>query len=146
MPKYRKLGEQFRLAFNAVIEADLLAPFIYFFFPLLVMLMSIFGVLFLEQRGTSPYAMIGTFTGLLFALILLHRSLHEAVPSTHTVYLEYSIFYTYIILILLVINSIFIHRFEKLKFYDEKLAPLFKAIFWPLQLTAWIITTLVIFY
>jgi len=146
VPKYRKLGEQYRLAFNAVIESDLLVPFIYFFLPLLVMLITIFGVLVLEQRGASPYAMIGSYTGLLFALVILHRSLHEAVPSSHTLYIEYAFFYTYIILILLVIHSILVQRFAKRQFYEGNLVPLFKVIFWPLQLVAWIITTLVIFY
>ena len=146
MPKYRKLGEHYRLGFNAVMEADLLAPFIYFFFPLLVILISIFGVLVLEQRGTSPYTMIGPFTGLFFALVLLQRSLHEAAPASHTLYMEYAFFYAYIIIILLVIHTVLVQRYEKSNFYQQTLLSFYKVIFWPLQLIAWVVTTIIIFY
>lgn len=144
--KHFEISDFYRMAFNAVIDVDLLAPFIYFFLPLLVILISIFAVLMLEQPGTSPYTMIGPYTGLFFALVLLHRSLHEKAPASNTLYLEYAFFYTYIILILLVIHTMLVQRFVKHEFYQKKLVPYFKIIFWPLQLMAWIITTIIIFH
>ena len=144
--KYLEISDFYRLAYNAVIDVDLLAPFIYFLLPLLVILISIFAVLMLEQPGTSPYTMIGPYTGLFFALVLLHRSLHEKAPASNTLYLEYAFFYTYIILILLVIHTMLVQRFAKHEFYQLTLVPYFKILFWPLQLIAWIITTLIIFH
>lgn len=144
--KYSEISDFYRLAYNAVIDVDLLAPFIYFFLPLLVILISIFAVLKLEQPGTSPYTMIGPYTGLFFALVLLHKSLNEKAPASNTLYLEYAFFYTYIILILLVIHTMLVQKFAKSDFYQLTLVPYFKVIFWPLQLIAWIITTLIIFY
>ena len=144
--KYFEISDYYRLAFNAVLDVDLLAPFIYFLLPLLVILISIFGVLMLEQPGTSPYTMIGPYTGLFFALVILHRSLHEKAPSSGTLYLEYAFFYTYIILILLVIHTILFQRFADNKFYQITLVSYLKVLFWPFQLIAWIITTLIIFH
>lgn len=143
---YKELSDQYRMAFNAVIDVELLAPFIYFFLPLLVILITIFAVLMLENRDTSPFNTIGPYTGLFFALVLLHRSLHEAAPSTNTLYMEYAFFYTYIVLILLVVHTVLMERFSKSSFYQVTTLSLLKTIFWPLQLTAWIITTLIIFY
>jgi len=144
--KYLDVSNLYRLAYNIIIDVDLFAPFIYFFLPLLVILISIFAVLMLERPGTSPYTMMGPYTGLFFALVLLDRSLHEKAPSSGTLYLEYAFFFTYIILILLVVHTMFGQRFGKRGFYQLTLVPYFKIIFWPLQLVAWIITTLIIFY
>lgn len=143
---YMDISDQYRLAYNAMISVELLAPFIFFFLPLLVILISIFAVLMLQERKTDPYTTIGPYTGLFFALVLLHRSLHEAAPATHTLYMEYAFFYTYIILILLVIHTIITQRLSNSNFYQDTVVYFYKIIFWPLQLIAWIITTLIIFY
>ena len=144
--KFQSNNDQYRLAFNAIMKSDLLVPFIYFFLPLLVILISIFVILVLERRDTSPISLIAPYTGLLFSLVLLHRSLHEAAPATGTVYLEYAFLYTYIILILLIIHALLLQWHAKNNFYQSILVPFLKVIFWPLQLMAWIITTIVIFY
>lgn len=144
--QYLELTDQFRLAYNAIIDVDLLVPFIFFFLPLLVILFSIFAVLMLEEKQTDPYKLIGPFTGLFFALVLLHRSLHEAAPATRTVYIEYAFFFAYLIIILLVTHAILLKRFVNNDFYQMKVVPFLKTVFWPLQLSAWIITTWFIFY
>jgi hypothetical protein len=141
-----ELSDQYRLAFNVRTQSDLLVPFIFFFLPLLVILISIFAVLMLEQRETSPYTMIGPFTGLFFALVLLHRSLHEKAPADHTLYIEYAFFYSYIVIILLVIHTILVQLLSKEVAYQNLMIPIYKMAFWPIQLTAWIITTVLVFY
>lgn len=144
--EYWEISDLHRLGYNAIISIELLVPFIFFFLPLLVILISIFAILVLEQPGTSSYTMVGPFTGLLFSLVLLHRALREAAPSSGVVYLEYAFIYTYIILILLVIHTLLSQRYIKSDFYQIYLVRLFKIIFWPLQITAWIITTIIVFY
>lgn len=137
---------RYQLGFNAIMFNDFLNAFILFFLPLLVILISIFSIFILEKRTTDPYIVIGPYTGLLFGLVLLHRSLHEAAPSDNTIYMEYAFFFTYIVIILLVIHTILAQYYINWEFYQKKFIPFFKALFWPMQLTSWIITTLVMFY
>jgi len=143
--KFQTMTDQYRLAFNSIMRGDIMVPFISFCLPLLVILISIFIVLALEKRDTSPVAMIASFTGLLFSLVLLHRSIHEIASSNQTLYIEYAILYTYIVLILLIIHSFLLQRYKQNEFYQSKLVPCLKVIFWPIQLTAWIITTVLVF-
>lgn len=139
-------SDQFRLAYNIVMADDISGPFIYFFLPLLVILISIFAVLMLEQRQTDPYALMGPFTGLFFALVLLHRSLNESAPSVQVLYMEYAFFFTYLTLIILVIHSMLVQRYSNNDYYQDVVVKFLKAAFWPFQLVAWIITTFLVFY
>lgn len=141
-----QLTNEYRLAFNAILATDLFVPIILFCLPLLVILITIFSIFMLEQKKTDPYSMIGPFSGLFFALILLHRSLHEFAPANHILYLEYAFFYTYIIIILFVIHAMLVRIFGDDYTYQDKVVPCVKIIYWPVQILLWIITTLVIFY
>ncbi len=136
--------EQYRLDFNILMKDDILGPFIFFFLPLLVILISIFAVLILEERRTDPYTMIGPYTGLFFALVLLHRSLHESAPATQILYIEYAFFYVYITIIILVIHTVLL-KFHREELFYQNTIIILKHLFWPLQLAAWILTTLIIF-
>ena len=143
---YQKTTTRYQLAYNVIMYNDFLNPFVLFFLPLLVILISIFSVLILEKRTTDPYAIIGPYTGLFFGLVLLHRSLHEAAPSEKTLYMEYSFFFTYLVIIILVIHTILTQYYSEWEFYQKKCIPLFKHLFWPIQFASWIITTLIMFY
>jgi hypothetical protein len=143
---YRQRSEQYRLGYNIIMVDDVLGPAISFFLPLLVILISIFAVLMLEQRKTDPYTIIGPFTGLFFALVLLHKSLNESAPSTQILYIEYAFFFTYITIIILVSHTILLQIYNDDDFYQNTVVRFLKNAFWPCQLMAWIITTLLIFY
>ena len=142
----QEISDYFRLGYNSIMTANLFVPFLYFFLPLIAILIAMFAVLILETRATSSTAMIGTYTGLLFSLVLLHRALYERAPSSGVLYMEYAFLFTYIILILLVVHTVLVQRYVKSDFYLITMLNFFKAVFWPIQLAAWIITTFIIFY
>ncbi len=143
---YLDRSSQYRLGYNIIMRQDILGPFIFFFFPLLVILISIFAVLILEQRKTDAYTLIGPYTGLFFSLVLLHRSLHESAPSSQILYIEYAFFFTYVTIIVLVTHTILTQKYSESDFYQVTVTKFLKHAFWPMQLMSWIITTLLMFY
>jgi TctA family transporter len=114
--------------------------------PLLVILFSLFSTLLVEGLRSEPLSILGGYTGLFFALIVLQRSLREQLPTGSTLYLEYAFFYTYITIILLIIHTILMYYYKNWESYQKKSLYLMRIMFWPFQLIAWLITTLIVFY
>src|SRR5579863_343098 len=118
--EYGKVTNNFQLVYNAIINRNLLNPFIIYLFPLLVILFSLFSTLLIEKKETEPLSIMGGYTGLFFALIVLQRSLREQHPAGTTLYLEYAFFYTYITLILLIIHTILLYYYKNWIAYQNK--------------------------
>jgi|GEM_PF-1761519 len=144
--QYGKTTDHYQLIYNLIITRGLLSPFILYFLPLLVILFSLFSVLVIAKRTTEPLSIITPYTGLFFALVLLHRSLREQYSTGTTLYIEYAFFFAYVTIILLVIHTVLVYLYPHWNYYQHKIFPLAKLIFWPLQLVAWLITTFIIFY
>lgn len=144
--EYGKTTDHFLLSYNLIIRRNLLNPFVLFFLPLLVVLFSLFSVLLVARQNSSPLSIISGYTGLFFALVILHRSLREQYPTNTTLYMEYAFFFAYISIILLVIHTVLVYLYPHWNYYQKKIFPLIKLLFWPMQLVAWLITTLIIFF
>jgi hypothetical protein len=144
--QYGKTTDHFQLIYNLIITRSLLGPFILYFLPLLVVLFSLFAVLLIAKRKSEPINIITPYTGLFFALILLHRSLREHYYTGATLYMEYGFFFTYITIILLVIHAVLLFLYPSWNYYQYKIFHFAKLLFWPLQLASWLITTFIIFY
>ena len=125
---------------------SLLNPFILYLLPLLVILFSLFTILLVARKNTPPLSILGGYTGLFFALILLQRSLLEELPTNTMLYIEYAFFYTYITIILLIIHTILIYYYKHWKTYQNNSLYLMRIFFWPFQFISWLITTLIFFY
>ncbi len=127
-----------KLIFNFIFRESLLGTLFTYVLPLLIILFSIFGLLWIkpEFRFTS-------YSGAFFAIVLLHRTLRTALNLTHICYLEYFFFFTYIALIALMIATL-LELFKPTIF--SKYEQLLKLAFWPLQFLLWLITTTVIFH
>lgn len=144
--EYGKVTDHFHLIYNVILTRNLLNPFVLYILPLLVIIFSLFCTLLIASKRTDPFSMLAPYTGLFFSLIILQRSLREQHPSGSTLYFEYAFFYTYITIILLILHTILNHLYKHKIEYQDTIFRLMKMLFWPFQLVAWFITTLVIFY
>jgi hypothetical protein len=143
---YDTVTNNYRLAYNVILNRNLLNPFIIFFIPLLVILFSLFSTLLISERTTNPFSLLGPYTGLFFALIVLQRALRENYPTGSTLYLEYAFFYTYMTIIILIMHAVLAHYYSHWYSYHKKVFSIIKLLFWPAQLASWLLTTLVLFY
>jgi len=143
---YGKITDNFQLIYNVIMNRNLLNPFVLYLLPLLVILFSLFCTLIMTGKRTDPFSVLGPYTGLFFALVILHRSLREQLPTGTTLYMEYAFFYTYITIILLIIHTILTHYYTHWRYYQDTALHVIKLLFWPFQFLMWFITTLIIFY
>jgi hypothetical protein len=143
---FGKVTDNYQLVYNVILNRNLLNPFVLYLFPLLVILFSLFSTLLVEGLRSEPLSILGGYTGLFFALIVLQRSLREQYPTGSTLYLEYAFFYTYVTIILLIIHTILLNYYKAWESYQKKSLYLMRILFWPFQLIMWLVTTLVVFY
>jgi hypothetical protein len=144
--EYGKVTDQFQLVYNAIMSRNLLNPFVLYLLPLLVILFALFSTLLVVKKSTSPLSILGGYTGLFFALVVLQRSLREEQPAGTTLYMEYAFFYTYITIILLVVHTIVMYYYKHWEWYQNRSLYFLRILFWPFQFISWFITTLIIFY
>lgn len=144
--EYGKVTDNYHLIYNAIINRKLINPFIIYVLPLLVILFTLFTTLLVTTKTTSPLSILGGYSGLFFALIVLQRSLREQYPSGSTLYMEYAFFYTYITIILLIVHTILMYYYKRWESYQNKSLYFMRILFWPFQWITWLITTLIIFY
>ena len=144
--EYGKVTDNYQLVYNAIMNRNLSNPFILFLLPLLVILFSLFTSLLITGKNTEPLSILGGYTGLFFALIVLQRSLREQHPTGTTLYMEYAFFYTYITIILLIIHTLLMYYSKNWIAYQNNSSYFVRILFWPFQFIAWFITTLIIFY
>jgi hypothetical protein len=144
--EYGKVTDNYQLIYNAIMNRNLLNPFILYLLPLLIILFSLFSTLLVTGKNTPPLSILGGYTGLFFALILLQRSLREQFPTGTTLYIEYAFFYTYITIIFLIIHTILMYYYKRWESYQNNSLYFMRILFWPFQFIAWLITTLIVFY
>jgi hypothetical protein len=144
--EYGKVTDHFQLIYNAIMTRNLLNPFVLYVLPLLVILFSLFSTLLVAGAKTDPLSILGGYTGLFFALVVLQRSLREQHPAGTTLYMEYAFFYTYVTIIFLIIHTILMYYYKHWEHYQKNSLYLLRILFWPFQLISWLITTLIVFY
>ena len=144
--EYGKVTDHYHLVYNAIINRNLINPFVIYLLPLLVILFTLFTTLLVVKKSSSPLSILAGYSGLFFALIVLQRSLREQYPSGTTLYMEYAFFYTYITIILLMLHSILMYYYKHWETYQNKSLYFMRILFWPFQFIMWLITTIIIFY
>jgi hypothetical protein len=149
---YSAISEHIKLNYNVIITRDLLNALIVYFLPLLVILFSLFAIFSITGRigkGRSKkkiFVSLTGYTGLLFALIALHHTLRGQYPSGNVLYIEYFFFYSYMTILVLIVHGAIIQAEVYQDFVNEKVTPLMRNLFWPIQLSIWFITTVIVFY
>lgn len=145
----RDVTEKVRLHYNVILKRKLINPLIIFMLPLLIILFSIYAVFLVTQRWRGyfdAFKSLGAYTGLFFSLIILHQTLRNQVQSGDLLYIEYFFFFTYVTILLLVLNTLLLQITRTANFLNEKVSPYLKILFWPLQFAFWFAITMIIFY
>lgn len=143
---YGKTTDHYQLIYSLITTRSLVNPLLLFFLPLLGILFSIFCILLVARRDSQPFSVLGPYTATFFSLIILQRVLRDQYPTNTTLYIEYAYFFTYFTIILLTIHTVLIYLYPKWNYYQDKVFPLVRLLFWPFQLASWLITTLIVFY
>lgn len=149
---YSAISEHLKMNYNIIITRDLLNALIVYFLPLLVILFSLFAIFSITGligKGRSKrkiFVSLTGYTGLLFALIALHHTLRGQYPSGNVLYIEYFFFYSYMTILVLIVHGAIIQAEAYQEFINEKITPLMRNLFWPIQLGIWFITTVIVFY
>jgi hypothetical protein len=152
MTSYAQISDRVLLHYNIIMTRDLLNPLVIYFLPLLVILISLFAIFWLisqkdaEDIKKSIFGVLGAYTGLFFALILLHRNLRSEYPVGEILYIEYLFFFTYLTILLFIIHSVFLYAYTQSDRIRIAVSQFISFLFWPIQLILWLITTILIFY
>lgn len=152
MSSYAQVSDRVLLHYNIIMTRDLLNPLVIYFLPLLVVLISLFAIFWLisqkdaDDIKKSIFSVLGAYTGLFFALILLHRNLRSEYPVGEILYIEYLFFFTYLTILLFIIHSVFLYAYTQFDRIRISVSQLISLSFWPTQLILWFITTIIIFY
>ncbi len=137
------------LSFNCALKRNLIDALVVFMLPLIVILVGLYAASWLtveNPENTVPYRPLAAYTAVVFALVLLHRTFREKLPSGDIIYLEYFFLFAYLIIVGLMLNALMI--FSKTSLGQRALAVAYwlRFLYWPLEILAWFITTVVIFY
>lgn len=121
------------LLFNLSFRESLVGALFTYIFPLFIILLAIFGILWVPDtvRFTA-------YSGVFFADILLHRTLRGSLNLVQVCYLDCFFFYTYLALIMLMCGTLIVLSKPAIK---ELIDDLCKKTYWPIQLVLWLVTT-----
>ena len=142
------IKERVALNFSIIVARDLLNAIIIYLLPLLVVIFSLFAIFAATgEIGESGKVFVSLrgYTALLFALLVLHRTLRAQYPTGDVLYIEYLFFYTYLTILLVIVHGAIVQARYKPQLI-KRISPLLKTLFWPVQLAVWFITTVIIFY
>jgi|GEM_PF-6830180 len=149
------LSSESPLTFNIILNQKVITPLMIYFLPILVIIISIFGVLWINEvikRKTDIHkwqpslATIGAYSALLFSTIALHREIRKSYSSGHLLYIEYLFIFIYMAMFSFEIISSIAPHYIKTRKDSFDIMTLIRFLFWPIVLTYWFIVTFLIFY
>jgi hypothetical protein len=137
------------LSFNIALRRNLIDAVMVFLLPLLVMLVAVYAALWFtyEDPGYAvSYRTLGAYTAVIFTLVILHRLLREKLPSGEIIYLEYFFFFTYVTIAFLLIHALLLYSKIRLRPFALQLAYIVRFLYWPIEIFAWLLVTIIVFY
>ena len=142
------------LFFNVGLKRDFLGPF----FDHIVLAVAVALLLFvvlalttndddLQRRfGFNTAGVVGSASGLLFAVILKHSQIRGAIGSSHIAYLEVLPFVLYLFVVLVALNAILLAAPIDVGPIEYKKNLLPTLAYWPALLAALLVATVAVFY
>ena len=139
--------------FNVSLRRNFIDPFISYLFPVLVVLLMLFGVLITtssntdkpEQLGFSASSVLSSSSALFFVSLISHVQLRNHVGTSRMVYLEYFFLVSYVMILMVVLNAVLFSLPIKVKVIDYRDNLIPKTLYWPI-LTGFIFFTTLIIY
>jgi len=139
MPKHFSKNNQPELYYNISLRRNFLDPFISYLFPVIVVLLMLFGVLAMtsanEEKtvnlGFNAAAALSSCSALFYVSLVSHVHLRNQLETSSMIYMEYFFLVSYVMLLLVVLNAImFSLRVDfKLVSYNDNIIP--KILYWP---------------
>ena len=118
---------------------------------MVVVLISIFAVVGLtaliktKSDPIDAFNPISAHTALFFVIVIIHRALRDRFQIDEILYLEYLFFFGYATILVSVIHAVLLFSGLNLRIEPRKFAKAFTVLFWPFQLSLWLVTTMLIF-
>jgi hypothetical protein len=99
-----------------------------------------------ELLGFNAASIIATSAALFFAVLIAHIDIRTRLQTSGIFYLEYFYFITYLVILLVCVNSILFTYEKHLPFihYEDNLLP--KILFWPVVSGLMLAVTFFVFY
>jgi hypothetical protein len=154
VPNYTGQRHFPELYFQFVIQRNFLDPFISHLTPIFLVMLLIFAMLMTISKdarsrdllGFNAASIIATAAALFFAVLIAHIDIRSRLQTAGIFYLEYFYFITYLIILLVCVNSILFTYEKKLPFihYEDNLLP--KILYWPVVTGLMLGVTLWFFY
>ena len=141
------------LFFNVNFRRDFLGPLVTEFIPILVASILLFALLLISSRkekgGLFGFSAIDVILGcaaLFFVLVFQHIALRNRFGAQTVIYMEYFYFLLYVLMILIIINSLIFASEKKVRWIHkhDNLYP--KITFWPLISCFLYTVTFIYFY
>ncbi len=150
----KKIYQVHKLDFNIIITRNILNPLIVYLLPLLVILFSLFTVYFMCTKlslvdpvtKSTIFGALGSYSGLFFALVILHRTLRSSHPTGAILFIEYLFLFTYVTIVILFFHGLLIYVKPFADKTIMKISETLKLLFWPSQLLLWLLASIWVFY
>jgi|GEM_PF-5849201 hypothetical protein len=137
------------LNFNSILRRNLVDATVVYLLPLLVILVALYASLWFtyEDQGINiSYRALAAYTAVVFSLVLLHRTFRDKLPSGEIIYLEYFFLFTYVTIVILILDALVMYSKMSLRGWAIKSSYLLRFLYWPLEVLAWLSATIIIFY
>lgn len=133
------------LHYNVMLKRSYLDPVITRIIPLLVLLLMAYAILHIGRKEDALDVAIAC-SGLLFIAVFEQVNLRHNLNTEGIIYLEYYYFITYILLILVAVNSLTNNLLQRLFPKKNIRFDTLKIIYWPIVLLLILIVTIMTFY
>ncbi|ROS05567.1 hypothetical protein EDC56_1104 [Sinobacterium caligoides] len=153
MPAHLSKDMRPELYFNISLRRNFIDPFISYLFPVLVVLLMLFGVLVTtsantdkpERLGFSASSVLSSSSALFFVSLISHVQLRNHVGTSRMIYLEYFFLVSYVMILMVVLNAILFSLPIKVKVIDYRDNLIPKTLYWPVLCGFFFFTTLIIY-
>ena len=128
------------LAFAIGIKRSIINPIVFYYIPLITILLCIYFSLLMQER-IARGDLINAYLTLLFTAILLHQALRREMQAREIFYIEHFLM-SYYAIFLLIFSSVFL---ESRKPAMDGMKNVLRLAFWPFTLTSWLFSTVYVF-
>lgn len=133
------------LHYNIILKRDCLDSIITRITPIIVLLFMTYSILYIAKRKDALDVAIAC-AGLLFVAVFEHVNLRRSLDTSGIIYMEYYYFTTYLMLMLVSVNTILNNRFSKHLPEYLSFSKLTIMMYWPLTLLIILVATFITFY
>jgi hypothetical protein len=142
------------LHYNVDINRVILATFVGYLIPPVIVNILIFAALLIITRDSNEIVVLGSNTlavlfylaSLFLLIILLHISLRTQIHAENVIYIEYFYFAIYVAVLLVSLDYIFYTTRSGLRLLDYQNNLIPKLLYWPVIVGALLLMTMVAFY